>query len=203
MRNCQANSYDMAKNKCLDAKCILILGGDNEIVKAVATLLALNGAIVFLASKDESALNVKLQHIRKQVPGCNITGTTVDITNVNDISRFFLKAAIALPINQILIYFFENRLDNQDFLTASDRLFNSMINHQGGKIVVIGDNAMEKNVTAKLNELVETIHERFNKFAINTTQLYLHSESNITVATPEIFAKSVAHSLAEYFFFTK
>jgi hypothetical protein len=188
----------MARNKYLDARCILILGGNTEIVKTVAALLASNGAIVFLAAENEFTLNASLQHIRKQVPGCNIIGTTADTTDPNDISRFFLKAEIALPINQALIYFFGDTVENQNFLAASDRLFKSMINHQGGQIIIIGDdNAMETKAAAKLNELVETMHRRFNKFAINTTLLSLHPWSNIIETKPGIFAKSRADSIAE------
>ncbi len=122
----------------LDAQCILILGGNEVTVRIIACLLVTNGAIVFISSPNDTDLKADLEYIRKQVPGCSVTGTTATIESANDVARFFLMAEIALPKHDALIYFPDKGIPAPDFMIAANRLFTMMANHRAGYLINIG-----------------------------------------------------------------
>lgn len=124
----------------LDTQCILILGGNEATVRIMACLLARNGAIVFISSPSDIELNASLEYIRTQVPGCNVTGSTADITSADDIAQYFLNAEIALPKHDVLIYFPDKGVAGNQFMIAANRLFTLMGNHKAGQIINIGSN---------------------------------------------------------------
>jgi hypothetical protein len=162
----------MAGNQGLDAKCILILGGNEVNVRVIASLLAANGAIVFISSANETTLKADLEYIREQVPGCSVTGTPVNITFANDIAEFFLSAEIALPKHDVLIYFPDKSVPTHEFMIAANRLFTLMANYKSGQIINIGrsNTRLPKHIT-RLSDLSKKMRKFLNPLGIKVVEM--------------------------------
>lgn len=162
-------------SKCkLDAMCIVVLGGDSRIVRTIASLLVDNGAMLFISAGNENALKADLNHIRQQVPGCSINGAHANISFAEDVSLFFLKAEIALPKHDALIYFPDGGISAEKFMLASNRLIRLMVNHQGGEIINIAGIVADGKATGKMiNDFSEALHKRLGPLGIKVTKLAL------------------------------
>src|ERR1700712_843725 len=124
----------------LDAKCILIAGGTTPIGRATAALLAEKGAIVFLSGEDKPSLDGHLASIRKDIPGCSVTGTPANLAVPDDIGLFFLNARIALPKVDVLINcpcLCGNEANQTAYSECAERAFQLMKNRTERHIINI------------------------------------------------------------------
>jgi hypothetical protein len=162
--------------KPLDAQCILILGGCRNAVKSIASLLATNGAIVFISGADDVTLHADLAYIRQQVPGCSVSGTIANVKSAASIAEFVLTAEIALPIHDALIYFPDESIASDEFLIAADRLFTLMANHRNGIIINIGKSTtlLTKPVTV-LTELSANLRKILEPRGIQIAEMEVES----------------------------
>lgn len=77
----------------LSGRRFAITGGTTGIGRAIASLLAAEGARVFICGRDEDALGVALERVREFGEG---EGMILDLSHPEDIERFFREAESAL-----------------------------------------------------------------------------------------------------------
>jgi NADP-dependent 3-hydroxy acid dehydrogenase YdfG len=97
--NLDSSLFDYQLEPVTD-KSILITGGTTGIGRAIAILLAAQGARVMIFGRHEQELNDAMNDIREA--GGDVLGLTADVTNPQDIQRVFKE--------------FDNQMDKLDIL---------------------------------------------------------------------------------------
>ena len=85
----------------VDGKAVLVTGGTTGIGRAIARLMAVQSARVFIFGRHQRELDDALASIREV--GGHIQGTTADVAKAEDVKRVFAKAEDALGGIDVLV----------------------------------------------------------------------------------------------------
>lgn len=163
-------------NNILSSKCILLLGGDDKVIKSTACTLAAHDAIVFVSGANDKILKQRMTYVKKHVPGCSVAGTVADHKISEHVSRFLLDAAITLPSQDVLIYCPSGKERSEELLPSANRLIRCMMERREGHIINIMRSADNiQKVYMQLGELCKHLYSSLHPFNVKVTGVAVNS----------------------------
>ena len=177
----------------LNGKTALVTGSTAGIGFAIAKLLLLEGATVFINGRSQSSVDKAIQKLKKIVPGANVRGIPADFSKADEVSNLIKQLPAAdILINNVGIFEpkpFTEISDADWFLfyevnvLSGVRLarayFNKMIEKNWGRIIFISSESA-------LQIPEEMIHYGMTKtaqLAISRGLAELTKGTNVTVNT--------------------